>query len=204
MSKKILGLTVMLTVAGCGSRHPAEATSEIKYDIDIPKNYITAQELQNIALGVASTLQEGENQVTLAEIFASMKLQGPITKIIPGILEAHPNPLTVFCKGQKCAGFSNGKSHNFILDWVNLPLYGNPNLTLASHAEMELKISSDGRNFEICKIVGLSARVLGINVPIDGSHFELEGDGIKQLMFDLGAGGTYSNSNCDPKIQAQN
>lgn len=202
LSKSILWLLPILSVVqtSCYLRHPT-GSSPIKsqMDIDIPNDQISAPEIRRLTVGLRELFQEGIQSLPLATIIDTMQLEGPVTEVIPGILAAHPNPVTVECKGNLCRGYSEGSAHSFVANFVNIPLFGVPTIFISPRIEVELRLSEDGNNIEVCKIIGIRAKASGLGGNLDGFIAELKEDTILTLKTDIGYGGTYPNSSCRPK-----
>lgn len=177
----------------------AKAPISTKMDVDIPKDEFTPEQIRRLALGLRSTFTDGEQSVPLATIFDAMELEGPMTEVIPGILEAYPNPVNVVCKGNLCSGSSNGKPHSFLAKFINIPVFGNPTISLGSRIEIDFRLSEDGNLIEICRFEGVRAKAGSFGGPLDGFIGEIANDVIKILKIDIGFGGSYPNSSCKPK-----
>jgi hypothetical protein len=168
-------------------------------DIDIPKDQTTPEQLQRVGLGLRKALKEGTEQVPLKHIVDMLELQGPVLDVIPGILESHPGPITVTCRGLICNGTSSGKAHSFVADFINIPIFGTPTVYLEPSITMELTLSADGQSLEICKITGIHAKASNLGGNIDGFIFKIKDQEIETLKIDVGFGGRYPNDRCKIK-----
>jgi hypothetical protein len=176
-----------------------KAPISTKMDVDIPKEEFTPEQLRSIALGLRSTFTDGEQSMPLATIVDAMALEGPVTEVIPGILEAYPNPVQVVCKGNLCSGSSYGTPHSFLATFIKIPVFGTPTISMGSRIEIDFRLSDDGNLIEICRFTGVRAKAGTFGGPIDGFIGEINKDVIKVLKIDIGFGGSYPNGSCKPQ-----
>jgi hypothetical protein len=193
-------------LSSCGApKSPESAPMARRVDLDVPKDQVTHSQLKRTALGLRRIFKDGISTMSLGEIIESMALEGPVTEVIPGILAAFPNPVSLECKGSLCQGASDGSAHSFVAKFVNLPLFGNPTVYLAPHIEMDLKLSDDGSRLEVCRILGVRVKARGFGGNLDGLFFNLTNDEIDAFKVDVGSGGSYPTQNCavDSMTQAK-
>ena len=203
----------MLTqITGCGTATQSHVQSESDVntinsqvspflDVDIPRDQVKPEQLHRSALGLLSIVKDGTESMPLKKIVDSLQLEGPVLDVIPGILESHPGPITVTCKNLTCNGKSTGKAHSFLVDFIDLPLFGKPTVFLEPSIEMELTLSEDGQFLEICRIKGVQTKARGMGGNIDGFIFQLKDQVAEVLKIDIGFGGSYPNDRC--KITSQ-
>ncbi len=203
----LTGLFFLSTLAGCqfnptAASLPTNASVKMplntNLNVDIPKDQFPPEQLRRLTLGLRSIFTDGEQSMPLAMIFDAMELEGPITEVIPGILEAYPNPVTVVCNGNRCTGFSYGKPHSFLATFMNIPVFGTPTISMGPRVEIDFRLSEEGNLIEVCRFAGLRAKAGSLGGPIDGFIGEISNDTVKTLKIDIGFGGSYPNGSCKP------
>lgn len=197
---------IVYNVFGCNQITSSETTVNTQnndphafVDIDIPKDQVETESLRRAALGLRGAMAEGTQNVPLQQLVDVLQLEGPVLEVIPGILDSHPGPISITCRGLTCNGKSMGKSHSFVADFVDLPLFGKPTVYLDPEIEMELNLSDDGQYLEICRLTGVSAKARGLGGNIDGFIFRLKNQQTEVLKVDIGMGGRYPNDRCKIK-----
>jgi hypothetical protein len=126
---KASGFIISLGIlASCG-RPPIESRSEVKFDIDLPKDDIEPADVQNLLLGFDTFIQEGSNRVSLADFAATINVQGSFKAILDEIVKSRDALADMSCVGRRCQIVTLGKDFSFKLESVNIPVLGTPTVS---------------------------------------------------------------------------
>jgi hypothetical protein len=182
-------------IAACG-RPPLESTSQVKFDIDLPKDDIDPVDVQELLLGFGGIVQEGVNRVSLADFAASINVQGSFKGILDEIVQSRDAYADVTCEGRRCQIVTLGKDFSFKLESVSIPVLGIPTVTLGKRVEIFAELSEDLQRFNACRISGLKVKSGFLTPNVDGLLIELGSGSLNTIKIDAGPGGAYPNDAC--------
>ncbi len=182
-------------LASCG-QPLAEPSSEVKFDIDLPKDDIDPADIQKLLTGFGTFVQEGSNNVSLADFAASINVQGSFKTILDDIVRTRDTNADVSCVGRRCRIVTLGSEYSFKLETVNIPVLGTPTVTLGKRVEIFAELTEDLQRFNACRINGLKVKTGFLTPNVDGLLIELAGDTLNTIKIDAGPGGAYPNEGC--------
>jgi len=198
MKSSILGTILILSLgmlASCGQA-PTKSTSEVKFDIDLPKDDIDPADIQKLLIGFGTFVQDGENKVSLDDFAASIDVQGSFKTILAEIVASRDTFADVNCVGRRCQIVTLGKDYSFKLESVNIPVLGTPTVTLGKRVEIFAELSEDLQRFNVCRINGLKVKTGFLTPNVDGLLIELVSDSLDTIKIDAGPGGAYPSDSC--------
>lgn len=189
----VLGSSLVLL--GCGGAADTP-TSEVKFNIDVPKDNIDPADIAELLSGLGSFVQEGSRAVALADVVERINVSGSFKTTLQQIVESRDKDATVTCTGRKCLVVSNGQKFNFKLEGVSIPVLGTPSISLSQRIELQLELSADEQHFNACRISGMKVNTGILSPNVDGALIKLENGQLNTLKIDAGPGGDYPNTSC--------
>lgn len=182
-------------LASCG-KPPVQPSSEVKFDIDLPKDDIDPADIQKLLTGFGTFVQEGSNKVSLADFAASINVQGSFKTILDEIVRTRNTQADVTCVGRRCQIVTLGSDYSFKLESVNIPVLGTPTVMLGKRVEIFAELTEDLQRFNACRMSGLKVKTGFLTPNVDGLLIELAGDALNTIKIDAGPGGVYPNEGC--------
>ncbi len=189
-------LATCLSLSSLAARAETAAEVQDRINIDIPKDEVTPEEIDQLLGAIAPFIQEGVHKVPLADVASKIQIDGDFKDILAKILPSREALADVSCVGRRCLVQSLGNEFTFRLESINIPVLGVPVVTLAKQIDMVLDLNEDLTRFEICRIEGVKAKVGAVNNRVDGALIEKDADTVKTLKIDVGVGRDYPKKDC--------
>lgn len=196
LSSRVLCLAFVLPLFSACGPLPAEPTSELKVDFDIPKDDIDPADIEELLGGIGSFVQQGSHLVTLTDLVERINVEGGFKSTLLDIVATRDKQASVDCTGRKCRIITTGRDFTFKLDSVSIPVLGSPTIMLERRIEIFAELSEDEQRFNACSITGVKVKTGFLTPNVDGTLIELDGNQIKTLSIDAGPAGNYPNRSC--------